>query len=186
MMPRVAALATPSTAHWRAWDGASPGTQVSPWGLVSGATCSSSLANWPACCSASSAAGPVLGRWASMPTASITRSGPLPPVSSRSTCAGSSALKSIVSAPWRRAASRREGSPSTARPRPLEQGAVDGELAHRAAAEHGHDVALADLGQPGPEPGRWEDVRQHDRLVIGDLVGQLDQADVGEGDAHQL
>jgi hypothetical protein len=58
---------------------------------------------------------PSPGGSASTPTASITRSGPMPPVSSAMACTGSSASKSMTSALCRLAASSREGTWSTAR-----------------------------------------------------------------------
>ena len=67
-----------------------------------------------------------------------------------------------------------------------ELGAGDGELSNRPAAEHGHDVALFDLGDVGPEIARREDVREQNGLIVADLVGKLHEVDVGEGHARLL
>ncbi|MCY1407496.1 hypothetical protein D9M71_228000 [compost metagenome] len=64
--------------------------------------------------------------------------------------------------------------------------AGDGELAHRAAAEHRHRVPRRDLGQAGAEVAGGEDVGEQDRLVVADVAGQPDQADVGVGYPRHL
>src|SRR5690606_28039710 len=57
----------------------------------------------------------------------------------------------------------------------------DGELVHRAAAEHGDGITGADLRHFRAEVAGGEDIREQDRLVVGDGVGNLDQADIGVG-----
>ena len=64
--------------------------------------------------------------------------------------------------------------------------APDCELADRTAAEHADDVARLDLGDVGSHVTGRKDVREHDRLVVGDLVGQLHRPDVGERHPHEL
>ena len=64
--------------------------------------------------------------------------------------------------------------------------ADDAEDAHRTRAEHGNGVALADVGQRGAEPAGREDVREQDRLLVGDLVGQADETGVGVRDPGAL
>ena len=65
-------------------------------------------------------------------------------------------------------------------------GAGDGELTNRPAAEHGDGVAAFDLGEVGRHEAGREDVGEEDGLVVADLVGQLDEADVRIGDARLL
>src|SRR5829696_916088 len=78
--PMVPALRAAWVAHCADCEGAPPGCQLSPWGFVWGTTSSVSCSN----CSE----GSVLS--ASTPTASITRSTPMPPVSSWIVPTGSS------------------------------------------------------------------------------------------------
>ena len=107
-MPIVPALATLRTAQRSATLGAAPSpSENGPSSLCSGAVCSTSCANSSAGVSVRSAPGPACTCSASTPTASITRSGPMPPVSSRTASIGSSSSKLTISAPCSRAMSRR-------------------------------------------------------------------------------
>ena len=72
-------------------DGASPGSQLPFFGAVLGATCFCSFSNSRSCLAAFFSAGPECGRFASTPTASITRSTPIPPVNCFKASTGSSA-----------------------------------------------------------------------------------------------
>jgi hypothetical protein len=60
------------------------------------------------------------------------------------------------------------------------------ELSHRPAAEHRDCVTFLDLGHVGAEPGGREDVRDHDRLIVGDFIGQFHQSNMGERDSRLL
>ena len=133
-------------------------------------------------------AGGLWGCMASMPTASIARSVPMPPVRSRIVSTTSSSSKLIVSAPFSRAFWSRESMQSTAstRPGPHQQGADDGELPDRPAAEDRHRVAGMDVGQVRAEVAGREDVRDHQRLLVRDRVRNLDHPDVGEGHPRHL
>src|SRR4051794_33844088 len=64
--------------------------------------------------------------------------------------------------------------------------ADDGEQPDRSAAEDANRVALLDLGDIGTEIPCREDVRQKDRRVVAQLIGQLDERRVGERDAGEL
>ena len=72
------------------------------------------------------------------------------------------------------------------RPAPFSLRAGDGELADRAAAEHGHGVAGLDLRELRTEVAGREDVREQDRLVVAHAVGQLHQVRRRERDARVL
>gem|GEM_PF-4894504 len=63
-------------------------------------------------------------------------------------------------------------------------GGEDRELSHRAAPEHRHGVAVADLGDVGAEIAGGEDVGDQNRVLVAHLVGQLDQPHVGVRDAR--
>ncbi|MOA30896.1 hypothetical protein D3C78_1520170 [compost metagenome] len=90
MIESEPALASACTAHMSAWEGASPGCQLSPWMLVSGATAATSCLNAASISLAVLAAGPSWAWLASTPTASIARSTPMPLVSLRMVSTGSS------------------------------------------------------------------------------------------------
>ena len=67
---------------------------------------------------------------------------------------------------------------------PQQEGAADGELRHRAAAPDGDGVAGFDLAELGTHVAGGEDVGQEEDLVVGEVVGHLDGAHVGVGDAQ--
>ena len=65
---------------------------------------------------------------------------------------------------------------------------LDREVLHHrlAAAEDGDLVAGIDLGVVGRHPPGREDVRDHDRLLVGDVVGQLHEVERRERHARRL
>ena len=67
-------------------------------------------------------------------------------------------------------------STANTRPAPCSLALSDREEPDRAAAEDGDDVTGLDLGETRCEPRRREDVREQQRIVVADLVGQLDAA----------
>ena len=97
------------------------------------------------------------------------------PVKDRIASTGSSALKSMTSAPCARAISRRDGMWSTAntRPAPRSFALVDTHLADRAAPEYDNRVARTDLCQLCAEVAGGKDIREQDGLVVSDLVGEF-------------
>ena len=65
-------------------------------------------------------------------------------------------------------------------------GALDRELADRAAAPDRDRIARLDLGIFGRHVAGREDVGQEQHLLVGQLVRHLDRADVGVGHAQVL
>src|SRR5215203_3889594 len=61
------------------------------------------------------------------------------------------------------------------------EGAYYGELSDGPAAEYRNRVAVRDVGDVGPEVTRGEDVADHDRLLVGDVFGELDAGHAGVG-----
>src|SRR3569623_1929113 len=62
----------------------------------------------------------------------------------------------------------------------------DGELSDGPAAEHRHRVTRFDVREVGAEIAGGKDVREQDRLVVADLVGQFDVIDGRGGDDHAV
>ncbi len=60
----------------------------------------------------------------------------------------------------------------------------DGELPDRPAAKHRNRVARFDFGIVGAKPAGRENVRNQNRLVVTDFIGQFHHADIGERDAR--
>ena len=63
---------------------------------------------------------------------------------------------------------------------------ADGELADRSAAPDRDGVARLDLRILGRHVAGREDVREEQRLLVGDAVGDLDRADIGHRHAQIL
>ena len=127
--------------------------------------------------------------WASMPTASMTESGPRPSVSSR-TAAGTSstALTSTVAnaVPLRARqalgheieADHRAGAEMLGDPR--------GHLADRSQPDDRDAAAVGDLRVLHGLPGGGQDVGQEEEAVVGRPFGDLDGAVMGLGHAQEL
>jgi hypothetical protein len=60
------------------------------------------------------------------------------------------------------------------------EGAGYSELAHGTAAKDRDRIAVANFGELRPKPAGREDIGEHDRLLVGDLIGQLDAVHGGE------
>ena len=60
------------------------------------------------------------------------------------------------------------------------------ENADRAGPEHEHRVALGDVAHFGALIAGRQGVGQHDGVVVVNVVGNQDGADIGHGHAHQL
>jgi hypothetical protein len=59
-------------------------------------------------------------------------------------------------------------------------------LADGAAAKDGYRIPVSDLGELGSEITCREDIREQDRLIVGDFIGQLHHTDVSEGNTSLL
>ena len=126
-----------------------------------------------------------------MPTASITASGPRPPVSSR-IASGAAAVvrrRSTISTPCRRAHAR--GAPGT-RSTPIDAldaevlGDPRAELADRAEPEHGERAALRDVGVRDRLPGRRQHVGQVEEPLVRRPLRHLDRAELRLRHAQEL
>jgi len=103
------------------------------------------------------------------------------------TSTGSSSLKLMTSAPCARHLQarlflvHREDTPGAQNLR-----AGDGELSDWSAAEDRDRVAVGDLGDLRSKVSGREDVGDHNRLLVGDLMGQLYEVDGGIRDSREL
>ena len=64
--------------------------------------------------------------------------------------------------------------------------AGDRELSHGAGAEHGDDLAALDVAEVGAHEAGREDVRQEQDLLVGQVVLDLERADIRERHARVL
>src|SRR3954470_6369561 len=133
---------------------------------------------------------------ASMPTASITASGPRPSVASRTRLTTSAcSVVSITVTPRARARASRSGGGGE----PLGddvraeylagallQGDPGGHVADRAQAEDQDAAALGDTRVLDRLPGRGQHVGEVDEPVIGGTLGHLDRQRVAEGHPQVL
>ena len=120
-----------------------------------------------------------------MPTASMTASGPRPPVStfSCSTTSGSSSkLMTSVAPPG--CGPSRAGSRTVDRDDLLgaeHDGAGDRELADGPGAEDGDRFAALDVAELRAHEAGGQDVREEQDLLVGEVVLHLERPDVGVG-----
>ena len=126
-----------------------------------------------------------------MPTASMTASGPRPPVSTLS-CSTTSASSSKLMTSVAPALLRAICEPVVVlvdRDHLLgaeHHGAGDRELADRARPEDRDRLAAGDVAEVRAHEARRQDVREEQHLLVGQLVLELERADVGVGHARVL
>jgi hypothetical protein len=67
-----------------------------------------------------------------------------------------------------------------------QKGTADRKLADRAAAPDGDGIALLNIAEIRGHIASWEDVREEQRLVVGQSIRHLHGANIGVGDAKIL
>jgi hypothetical protein len=101
------------------------------------------------------------------------------------TSTGSSSLKSITSAPWSCAISKREAIVSTAKTRlaPISLQLAIVNWPHGTTSEHCHGCSGVHVRKVRSKISRWENVRGKNGLIVGYFFRKLHQAHVRERNA---